>query len=72
MTISASIAAYEKRQAKGSRSAKSCYKCRRPLQETLTGNRRTDRGAVCSDCYYEELGRAIEEHPVASARAPRG
>jgi ribosome-binding protein aMBF1 (putative translation factor) len=44
-----------------------CAICGRPLQETVTGNRRTARGHLCSDCYFDELGRVIEEHPVTTA-----
>lgn len=45
----------------------SCSKCGTPLQETLTGKRRLSRGDACSDCFYEELGALVEQHPIASA-----
>ena len=43
-----------------------CY-CETPLQETITGKRKTPDGDACSDCYYEKLGEEIEQHPIASA-----
>lgn len=45
----------------------SCAICGRPLQETVTGNRRTAQGYACSDCYFDELGKLVEEHPVTTA-----
>jgi hypothetical protein len=49
-----------------------CAYCGVPLQETVTGNRKTPRGRACSDCYYEQLGVAIEEHPIVSGKVRRG
>jgi hypothetical protein len=49
-----------------------CPYCNVPLQETITGKRPTPKGDACSDCYYEQIGEAIERHPVASARVHRG
>jgi hypothetical protein len=46
-----------------------CAACHRPLQETITGNRRTDMGHVCSDCYFEKIGAVVEEHPVTTAHS---
>ncbi len=65
------LEAYEKRQAEKTRS-QVCAKCQESLQETLTGNRPTDEGCVCSDCYYEALGELVEQHPIVGARAHRG
>ena len=71
-TISAQIRAYEERQKAKGKTVKKCASCGRVLQETVTGNRPTDQGAMCSDCYYNDLGEAIERHPLVSPRAPRG
>ena len=54
------------------KSGQCCAACGVLLQETITGKRRTRRGEVCSDCYYEQLGEAIDDHPIASARVRRG
>ncbi len=48
-----------------------CVKCSTPLQETLTGKRQLADGDACSDCFYEELGKLVEEHPIASAGTRR-
>lgn len=71
-TISEEIAAYERRQKTKHGVDKTCYSCGITLQESRTGNRPTDFGASCSDCYYETLGQLIEKHPITSAHAPRG
>lgn len=49
-----------------------CADCEEPLQETITGKHSTRRGQVCSDCYYEELGKSIERSPIVSMRVRRG
>jgi hypothetical protein len=41
-----------------------CADCRTPIQETLTGNRHTDHGRVCSDCYFHEMGEWVATHPI--------
>lgn len=71
-TIKEQIAAYIARQSQGQQGAKTCCKCGVPLRETVTGNRPTDHGCMCSDCYYDALGEIIEQHPIVSARAHRG
>lgn len=50
----------------------SCCKCGVALQETITGKRRTPKGDACSDCFYDLLGEAVEQHPIASAGKRRG
>ena len=49
-----------------------CYYCGVLLQETITGKRRDGNHEVCSDCYYEKLGEAVEDHPIVSGRVRRG
>lgn len=49
-----------------------CCRCGVLLQETVTGRRKTPGGEACSDCYYEELGEIVEQHPVVSGRVRRG
>jgi hypothetical protein len=49
-----------------------CAYCGVLLQETITGNRKAPRGRACSDCYYEEIGKGIEDHPVVSGKVRRG
>lgn len=49
-----------------------CPYCRVVLQETITGKRPTPKGSACSDCYYEQLGNVVEQHPIVTARVRRG
>jgi hypothetical protein len=49
-----------------------CCRCGTELQETITGKRSTPQGDACSDCYYEELGNLVEQHPIVSAGVRRG
>lgn len=49
-----------------------CTSCGTPLQETVTGNRKTHRGHVCADCYFEMLGEEVERRPVFMPRSVRG
>ncbi len=49
-----------------------CRACGVPLQESVTGNRPTSDGnAFCSDCYFEEFGKELDNFPVAMPRAGR-
>lgn len=54
----------------------SCFKCSVPLQESITGNRAVvidgARKHACSDCYFEEIGSHIDEHPIFMPRLRRG
>jgi hypothetical protein len=49
-----------------------CEECGKPLQETLTGNRKISKGFVCSDCYFDLLGKEIDEHPILIHRPVHG
>jgi hypothetical protein len=46
-----------------------CKVCGIPLQESVTGNRPDQK---CSDCYFEEFGEELDQHPIALLRATRG
>ena len=50
---------------------RTCPDCGRLLQESVTGCRPSEHGFLCSDCYYESLGKLIEEHPITSPRGRR-
>ncbi len=50
----------------------SCARCRCRLQETVTGYRDTEDGAMCSDCYYRTIGEFLDTHPIAVPRTRRG
>ncbi|OGP66848.1 MAG: hypothetical protein A2031_06905 [Deltaproteobacteria bacterium RBG_19FT_COMBO_43_11] len=41
-----------------------CAKCDTPLQEAITGNRSTDKGHVCSDCYFADWSEELDKHPI--------
>jgi len=49
-----------------------CVKCGIPLQEAVTGNRLTDEGHVCSDCYFAMLSEELDHHPLVMPRTVRG
>lgn len=49
-----------------------CNKCRTPIYESVTGCRRLGDGTyVCSDCYFEDFGDAIEAFPILPPRTRR-
>lgn len=54
------------------RAQATCVYCGVKLQEAITGNRKAPLGRACSDCYYEEIGKLIESHPIASGKVRRG
>lgn len=49
-----------------------CASCGVPLQETITGNRPTDDGHVCSDCYFKMLSEEVDRHPILMPGIVRG
>lgn len=49
-----------------------CAVCKIPLQETLTGNRKTGKGHVCSNCYFDAFSSQFDLHPIAMPRSIRG
>jgi hypothetical protein len=65
------FAAIEKRPVAHEHSVK-CARCQTVLQESITGSRRLgDDSHVCSDCYFEGLGSALEEYPFAARNTHR-
>ncbi len=49
-----------------------CFRCKLPLQESVTGCRQLkDGNFVCSDCYFEDLGDALEAYPIMPPRIRR-
>ena len=49
-----------------------CASCGIALQESITGCRGTYKGYVCSDCYYDMMGEAVEAQPIGVPRMHRG
>lgn len=49
-----------------------CGSCGTPLQESLTGCRKCGDQYLCSDCYFEEMGRELEAYPISALRVSRG
>ena len=45
-----------------------CKVCENPIDDETTGIREVKNGFVCDDCYFEEWGRLVEEHPICSPR----
>ncbi len=46
--------------------------CTEIIQESITGCRRLGDGTfACSDCYYENLGEALEAYPIGPRRLAR-
>lgn len=51
----------------------SCEVCHIPLQEAITGCRPYGAGSfACSDCYFEAIGRDLDETPMYAPRTVRG
>lgn len=48
-----------------------CVSCKIPLQETITGCRLGKDGTRCSDCYFAEISKMIDEHPIGRPMATR-
>jgi hypothetical protein len=41
-----------------------CAKCGCEIHTFLTGRKYIDKKVHCRDCYYDELGEVIEQHPI--------
>jgi hypothetical protein len=49
-----------------------CVSCNDEIHESVTGCRQLGNGQFCcSDCFYRQLGSALEPHPLASPRLSR-
>ncbi len=53
-----------------------CGKCAQPLQESVTGCRKVvmpdgTGDHYCSDCYFKEVGRELEDFPILPPRLRR-
>lgn len=46
--------------------------CRVRLSGTLTGRNVTPSGTFCDDCFYEAMGKFVEENPIGPAPRRRG
>ncbi|MDD4979485.1 MAG: hypothetical protein PHI29_12740 [Gallionella sp.] len=49
-----------------------CVTCGTPLQETITGCRHTSDGYMCSDCYFEAIGKELDKAPIFMPRTVHG
>ena len=45
-----------------------CKSCNITLDNEITGLEPVSDGFVCRECYYEEWGRIVEEHPICSPK----
>lgn len=54
------------------RAQSTCAYCGIVLQEAITGNRKAPKGRACSDCYYDQIGEGVEQHPIVSGKVRRG
>lgn len=73
-TFLAAVAADQKAIAQGRPPAGmvTCVACDTPLQEAITGNRELGDGThMCSDCYFEALGKELDAHPISALRVSR-
>lgn len=41
-----------------------CKTCGIALRESITGCRRTQKGPMCSDCYFKALSKHIAQNPI--------
>jgi hypothetical protein len=53
-------------------SAQRCACCNVALQETVTGCRPSEKGLVCSDCYFDAFGVELDNHPIFMPRSAHG
>jgi hypothetical protein len=45
--------------------AETCVDCKIPLQSMVTGKISIPGGKyICEDCFYEEIGKEIDNHPI--------
>jgi recombinational DNA repair protein (RecF pathway) len=49
-----------------------CAVCGVPLQEAVTGNRKTSMGHVCSDCYFQKFSEELDKYPIFMPRTTHG
>ena len=52
--------------------AQRCASCNVALQETITGCRPSEKGMVCSDCYFDAIGAELDNHPIFMPRSIHG
>lgn len=52
--------------------AQRCANCNVALQETVTGCRPSEKGLVCSDCYFDAIGAELDKHPIFMPRSVHG
>lgn len=45
-----------------------CTVCGTEIREFLTGRKEIDGKTYCRSCYYERVGRMVEEHPIGTPR----
>jgi hypothetical protein len=45
-----------------------CTICGKEIREFLTGRKAIDGKMYCRSCYYDEVGRMVEEHPIGTPR----
>jgi len=43
-----------------------CTQCRVDLCDNLSGCRWTKDGPYCADCYFDEISKIFDEHPVGT------
>ena len=48
-----------------------CSECNVPIQETLTGCRPFGEQFHCSDCYFDEIGKWLDDHPLGVPHVQR-
>jgi len=59
------------RPAQDTSGLETCVTCKIPLQETITGYRPGKDGTRCSDCYFCEISKLIDEHPIGRPMSTR-
>jgi len=48
-----------------------CGHCGITLQESITGCRKVADEFYCSDCYFSEMGDALEAYPISAPKVHR-
>lgn len=62
------LSRYRRDARNGGPHVSTCANCGIWLQDSVTGSHDTDKGPVCSDCYFKEWGDMVEKHPISSPR----
>ncbi len=47
-----------------------CHECKKALRDCITGCRKTKKGPMCDDCYFDAFSKHIDTHPIMPPPPP--